>query len=464
MEIINNYNDAFEIGKKYITNMEKLSNKNKNKNKIFPPLTKKEKESFEISLTSLKNTLTYIFKYLHHPCYLVCVDNSNSLDEEKKNKIFKLVHNKTSPIYKKILNNELKKVDLNPYLREKQKLFIKNSIKNKEIRIMQCIIKEIDKDDEYNKNKTNEIHEYNIILQDLNLPNGVFIFNLTDALILRKDRLDPFFKTNINLCNRSCKFLPIFSTNTKEEYEDIAIPNYDDVQIVLGLKPELDFNKFITNWQNKIINKAIFRGGSSGCGYTSETNMRLKLLTIESPDLDVGIVGKGKTIDSTSIKIDPIYGLGMLNTSIKSADFVSLAEQSKYKYIIHIDGNVSAYRLLTTMVTGSLILRVKSDYINWYDSLIKPDVDYIEIKSDLSDLLEKIDWCKKNDKKCEEIASHGREFAIKTLTKKVIDEVFEEIIWDTINKKDNTNSDGGKNKRTKNKRKIKRKIKTQKKL
>lgn len=35
--------------------------------------------------------------------------------------------------------------------------------------------------------------------------------------------------------------------------------------------------------------------------------------------VDVELSGKGKTIDSRSIKFDPVYGLGMLNTGIKPA-------------------------------------------------------------------------------------------------------------------------------------------------
>ena len=48
----------------------------------------------------------------------------------------------------------------------------------------------------------------------------------------------------------------------------------------------------------------------------------------------------------------------------KNQKGMPMEEQSKYKYIIHIDGNVNAYRLLNSMLTGSLILRVKSEYIH----------------------------------------------------------------------------------------------------
>lgn len=154
--------------------------------------------------------------------------------------------------------------------------------------------------------------------------------------------------------------------------------------------------------------------------------MRIKLALMKLKYVDVELSGKGKTIDSRSIKFDPVYGLGMLNTGIKPAkSFLTMAEQSNYKYIIHIDGNVNAYRLLTTMRTGSLILRVSSVYRSWVDHLIKPDIHYIQIKPDLSDLESAIEWCMDNDDKCEQIAQNGLDFAISVLQKEFIKSYFQ---------------------------------------
>jgi hypothetical protein len=106
-----------------------------------------------------------------------------------------------------------------------------------------------------------------------------------------------------------------------------------------------------------------------------------------------------------------------------------MAEQSNYKYIIHIDGNVNAYRLLTTMRTGSLILRVSSVYRSWVDHLIKPDIHYIQIKPDLSDLESSIEWCMDNDDKCRQIAQNGLDFAISVLQKEFIKRYFQKMLW-----------------------------------
>jgi hypothetical protein len=228
---------------------------------------------------------------------------------------------------------------------------------------------------------------------------------------------------------RNTKQIPIFSISGQKAYSDIPIPNYDDMFIVMGMK-DMKFDEYETDWSKKKYNKAVFRGGPSGCGYTTETNPRIRLAAMKSPLLDAKLIGKGKTIDSNSIKFDPVHGLGMLNTGIAASNqFMTMAEQSQYKYIIHVDGNVNAYRLLTTMMTGSLIIRVDGPYLSWIDQLIKPNVHYILVKPDLSDLLQKIKWCEMSPKSAQKIAKAGYEFAKRALTREFVNETIEKTFW-----------------------------------
>lgn len=187
-----------------------------------------------------------------------------------------------------------------------------------------------------------------------------------------------------------------------------------------------------TNWDDKKIVKAVFRGGPTGCGYTEDTNMRIKLAMMSSSLIDVRLSKPegATTIDTKSIKYDPVHGLGIMNTGINfKSSFLSMKDQSNYKYIIHVDGNVNAYRLLSTMTTGSLILRVMSPYTSWVDHMIKHKVHYIPIKEDLSDLLHVINWCKNNDDECRRIAQNGLEFARSVLTRDFIQKYMQTILW-----------------------------------
>jgi hypothetical protein len=218
-------------------------------------------------------------------------------------------------------------------------------------------------------------------------------------------------------------FLPILNGSGQKGYWDIPIPNYDDVRLMLGFDkiqgtPELD-------WDKK-MERVVFRGGPTGCGYTPETNMRIKLATMRSEDFDVGLV---KT-SSANLRFDAKHGLGALYIKVKPVGFLDLMEdQSKYKYIVHVDGNVAAYRLLKSMLTGSLILRVKSPYTLWVDHVLKPGVHYVEVKEDLSDLQEVFEWCKAHDEEARNIARAGFEFAQHALTRDFINGTFAKILW-----------------------------------
>jgi len=351
-----------------------------------------------------EHTLKYIYEKLHHNCYMLCVTAGNS-------ELYKLESSTTAPSFKTALTK------LNKTIKGQKRKTLLKTLKSKQWRVMQCIVKP------YKSSTTSK--NYPEFLEGLQLPDGVFILNLTDAVILREDGTEPWQMVSGSKSLGEYNFkthLPILSGSGQKGYWDIPIPNYDDIRIALGTDkigiPELDWS------QKKGI--AVFRGGPTGCGYTINTNMRLKLATLKSDILDVGIVEN----KSNSLKFDPEEGLGMLDTDQSKVPFLDLiTQQSKYKYIIHVDGNVAAYRLLKSMLTGSVILRVKSEYTIWADHLLKEGKHYISVKSDLSDLDDVLEWCKNNDKKCQKIAKEGLSFATKVLTKEYLRDYFQRLLY-----------------------------------
>ena len=53
----------------------------------------------------------------------------------------------------------------------------------------------------------------------------------------------------------------------------------------------------------------------------------------------------------------------------------------------------------------------------WYFPLLKPFVDYVPVKADLSDLEEKIKWCRDHDDECRKIAENAIDFYNKYVAK-----------------------------------------------
>jgi hypothetical protein len=450
MKTVNTYDEAYKIGSKYIEHLSKTSSQRIPENlpaQVSNPM-------WEMSLVSLRNTLKYICELLHHQCYMLCIQNNNIL-------MCKLDMQTTAPMFRNAIDKHLANLDKNLMITEAQRSFIRDSIsKNKDrLRVMQCIVKPFSSSEDKIKD-----NEYLQLLKGVDLPDGVFILNLTDAVILRNYGKSPFAmvtgKVQLDSDYVFDKHLPILSISGQNHYLDIPIPNYDDVMTVLKqttvktntIRSSLHQYKItqtsvpignaltgvkwdtglITDWAKKKKTRAVFRGGPTGCGYTAETNMRLKLDSINSRLLDVRLTKQegAYTIDTKSIRFDPKYGLGVMNTRVNyTNDFLNMRQQSEFKYIIHVDGNVNAYRLLTTMTTGSLILRVMSPYTSWVDHMIKAKVHYIPVKEDLSDLLDVIKWCKRNDERCREIANNGLVFARSVLNKKFIQSYLSEIMW-----------------------------------
>ena len=268
------------------------------------------------------------------------------------------------------------------------------------------------------------------------LPDVEFFFNKRDFPIIKRnltEAYDNLFGVNTPLVsNKYEQYSPILGCSTTNEYADIPCPTWDDWSRVSSLdgkmftKSNFDYN--ISNnilWEDK-INIAVFRGSSTGEGVTIETNPRLRAAYMSSlnkidkeddlPFLDAGITGWNIRPRKLS-DVNYLQTIEIDKLPFKLVNKLSPSEQCKYKYILHIQGHVAAYRLSLELGMKSVILKVDSKYKIWYSDMLQPYVHYVPVKSDLSDLYEKIKWCKKNDDKCKKIAENAYSFYKKYLTK-----------------------------------------------
>lgn len=336
---------------------------------------------WEQSRAALERTLDYLIDYLHHPCYVLGIDAKGNPAT-----FVKLVSKSSSPIIQEALKPLVEKVP-----DEGEKAKIKAALE-KPFRLMQCIIKPLGKED------TTFSQEFqDLFSRTTKLRPGLYIFNLTDAVLLREDGQFPFPVPGIPPDARFIDktFLPVFSTSGQEGYHDIPIPTYDDLE----LAQEEQNQPTDKEWLEKKP-KAVFRGSPTGCGRTTATNARLRLASLYTADLqvDAGIVMKdrapGQTVESSSIRIDPKFGIGFLKANdIKAVSFMNPEEQATYRYIIHIDGNVLAYRLTKSLLSNSVVLRVESPYRSWLDEAagLEAGIHYVAIRPDLSNLISEID-------------------------------------------------------------------------
>jgi len=340
-------------------------------------------EPFSFSPEALENTLKYITA-LSYNCYVYA-------DE-----LYKLEFKKTSSLLKK-------------HLTARVPLDIKKTLKKrKEWRIMQCIVKPFGSSEE---------HIFGNFLKKIkDFPEGIYIFSLTDSQLLRKDFRTPWFKDTSGF---KPPFLPIFAYSGHEDFLDIPIPNQDEIEFVHNPPSIPEYQ-----WEEK-QSKAVFRGSSTGCGTSAETNSRIKISEIQNPLLDAGL-----TSLTTQIKYDEKEGLSRTPKLPLVPKLDMFKEQALYKIIVHIDGNVHAYRWLPSFLTGSLIFRVESSYTHWLDQKFKAGKHYIAVKEDLSDLIEKLEFYldDKNSLKSEKIALAGKKLARKYLTEEKLEKSLQKIL------------------------------------
>lgn len=292
-----------------------------------------------------------------------------------------------------------------------------------------CILRYENPLSEGDSNVTNVKNMLETLCQHRRVPDIELFFNRRDFPLLTRDGTEPYDglwgSDSKKLVSHSYeRYLPILSMSRTDKYADVLTPTWDDWARVQNLTNNIWFPKtcknyndeFDTPWHAKIPT-AIFRGGSTGCGVDTRTNMRLKVAKMSAdmpkkpgiPLLDAGITNWNlrprKNRDSKYLQTIHPDKLG-----IKLVNKLSSQEQSKYKYVIHIQGHVSAFRLSMELAMRSVILYVENQWKIWYSDMLIPYTHYVPVKKDLSNLIEQIQWCKEHDKECEQIARNARKF------------------------------------------------------
>jgi len=286
------------------------------------------------------------------------------------------------------------------------------------------------------------------------------------------DRDDKDESQDISLTNPSLKFnsyTPIFSFYTSSRFGDIPFPTSEDWEAASGkvyppsffhnstttdmneeeeeekevefissprvLFTEGNFQKFSCEWSDK-KEIAFFRGSCTGGGVKRETNQRLNLACVDfewNQESDEDSPKKG-LLDAKLVKWnlrDKKIGLEKMSFirknewpfPVSSDNFVPIYEQSRYKYLIYVEGHCAACRYGFLMRLGSVILKVKSSCVAdqiWYFPMLKEWVDHVPVEADLSDLQEKIEWCKSHDKECQLIAQRAKDKYDKYVSKEGI--------------------------------------------
>jgi hypothetical protein len=176
-----------------------------------------------------------------------------------------------------------------------------------------------------------------------------------------------------------------------------------------------EFRKLWIPWQDRKA-VAFWRGSSTGQGALTvesvQTLPRFRLCTLSTAtsasdflDAKLTAICQARTPEDEARIRSFGESHGVMGPPINQTDFI------RYRYQIDIDGNSNSWSLLIKLLMGSCVLKVQSDFAQWYYDDLQPWKHYIPVKADLSDLGERIGWCRQNDEDARHIAENGKRYA-----------------------------------------------------
>jgi hypothetical protein len=323
--------------------------------------------------------------------------------------------------------------------------------KSSNFRLTNCLLRIINEKNEFKKIDFYVMEVFYFLkklIEKRDVPDCNFYFNHKDQVLIHKVNniiyspfVDVFGNIPIEDDWKDCKLGRLFSMCHVKNYEDISFVAPDDIIRKYNLYKSQDgvcTNTYKHNLESENIKWedkkpiAFFRGTSTGCGNDIYTNQRIKLAFLDSKwnaDLGQDPSTSKQILDAKIVKwayrlkktekdtmFDRINEKKLNEMGIKLGDKVSIDGLYNYKYVINVDGNVAAYRLGFLLSLNAVVFIVEGKYKLWFQDKLVENKHYISVKADLSNLKEKIYWCKNHDAECKEIAKNALQFHNETFT------------------------------------------------
>lgn len=132
--------------------------------------------------------------------------------------------------------------------------------------------------------------------------------------------------------------------------------------------------------------------------------IRMALILKGHPGCDIGFAGK---FIPENVRL-------ILKEAGLDSDFIPEEDWINDKFALDIDGYTNTWsNFLVRMHLGCCVIKVDSQhgYRQWYYDRIRAWEHFVPVKSDMSDLVEKIEWARAHDAEAGTIAANGQAFA-----------------------------------------------------
>ena len=111
---------------------------------------------------------------------------------------------------------------------------------------------------------------------------------------------------------------------------------------------------------------------------------------------------------------NPRFDTGAIDRDARAdwkSEKMSISEHLKYRFILALEGNDVASNLKWIMSSNSLAMMPKPTYETWFmEGKLKGGYHYVEVKPDLSDLEEKMNYYSAHPSEAEAIIAHANEY------------------------------------------------------
>ncbi len=218
---------------------------------------------------------------------------------------------------------------------------------------------------------------------------------------------------------------PVFAFSKHQEIDlhALLLPDPITLQKSAEMRAQVAEGNALHPWDGK-AEKAFWRGSTTGdwmtvAEFSKNVRFRLSQISVESPDfVDAGFTGFHPACEHELQSLAERMGYCRFWTSVK--------DHMRYKYLLLVDGFTSPWpRDFWQMYSNSVILKQQSPIIGWFSSQLQPNVHYIPVAHDLSDLIDTITMCRGNDGFMRTVSANANAFADTALSD---DQIFRYMI------------------------------------
>jgi hypothetical protein len=175
-----------------------------------------------------------------------------------------------------------------------------------------------------------------------------------------------------------------------------------------------------------------WRGRLSGPDYPDSENCdgfpryRLLMLSLQHPEIvDARLTNQDNLEGSASAlalkrKIEALLGA--------PEPFLPAADLVPYKYLISLDGAVSAWKRVPTILASGSVLLLQHRWGQFFYPGLEPWNHYVPVKPDISDVLERYAWLRANPLRARAIGDNGRRFAAQALRPPALEDYYLEVL------------------------------------